>query len=244
MSTVGPVSTGRESVSLGGAIVSYELRRSARKTLGISVGPDGGIVVTAPAEARLAKIEAVLKRKGPWIRRQQLELASLPPPPAARRWVSGETHRYLGRQHRLKVTPGAIPEVKLVRGRFLVVVRAPEQADAVQCLMENWYRRQARTVFARRMDDLIAKTPLLGLKGSPPLLVRRLKTRWGSCSPSGRILMNVESVKLALGCIDYLLLHEICHLKEPSHAVAFWRLLERCMPDWERWRRRLDRAEV
>ncbi|HEX2207347.1 MAG TPA: M48 family metallopeptidase, partial [Longimicrobium sp.] len=72
----------------------------------------------------------------------------------------------------------------------------------------------------------------------------KLQMRCGSCSPEGRILMNVDAVKLPVGCIDYLLMHELCHLRVPHHGPEFWRHLGACMPDWERWRQRLEKAEI
>lgn len=110
--------------------------------------------------------------------------------------------------------------------------------------MQRWYLDHARDVFTRRMQELVQRAALLRLSHVPPLTVRRLLKRWGSCSAEGRILLNVDAVKLPAGCVDYLILHELCHLKVPNHSKAFWRLLDACMPDWERWRRRLDEAEV
>jgi predicted metal-dependent hydrolase len=110
--------------------------------------------------------------------------------------------------------------------------------------MARWYLARARDVFERRIARLILSVPRLGLDAAPPLIVRSIKLRWGSCSPAGRILMNVEAVKLPVGCIDYLLVHELCHLRHPRHDRAFWRHLDRCMPDWETRRRRIDRAST
>lgn len=235
---------GRHLIELGGEAVEYTLRRSDRKTLGITVEPDGHLVVTAPWAAAFTDIEVVLWRRRHWILRHRRQTAALPPPIPPREWVSGETHRYLGRQYRLKVETGDRPEVRLVGRFFRVAVPDPADTDRVRRHMERWYLTHARVVFARRMAELIRRTPRLGLKESPPLIVRKLWRRWGSCSPEGRILINVDAVKLPIGCIDYLLMHELCHLRVPHHGPAFWRLLDACMPDWEHWRRRLEHAEI
>lgn len=240
----GPQEVGRRSIELCGEVVEYTLRRSDRKTLGITIEPDGDVVVTAPRIAALADVEAVLLRRRGWILRHRRETTALPPPTPPREWVSGETHRYLGRQYRLKVATGVRPDVRLV-GRFLrVTVPDPADTARVRRQMERWYLTHARSVFGRRLVGLIRQTPRLGLKEPPPLIVRKLRRRWGSCSPEGRILMNVDAVKLPVTCIDYLLMHELCHLRVPHHGPAFWRLLDACMPDWERWRRRLDHTEI
>lgn len=239
-----PVTVGRRRVRLGSEIREYELRRSSRQTLAITVEPGGGLVVTAPDRATDAQVDAVLRRRARWIRRRTREVAALPPPPTPREWVGGETHRYLGRQYRLKVTRGEKAVVKLSGQFFRVTVPDPREREQVRRVMERWYLDHARETFERRMEALIRRTPRLGLMEAPPLTVRRLQKRWGSCSAEGRILMNVDAVRLPMPCIDYLLVHELCHLRQPHHGPGFWRLLDACMPDWERWRARLIRAEL
>jgi predicted metal-dependent hydrolase len=238
------VSIRHRRVRLGSEVRDYELRRSIRRTLAITVAPGGELVVTAPEKASDAQVEAVLRRRRNWISRRTREVIALPPTPSPREWVSGETHRYLGRQYRLKVIGGETPEVRLSGQFFWVTVPEPKDAEQVRQAMERWYLDHARETFARRMQALIGKTRRLALSEPPPLIVRRLQKRWGSCSPEGRILMNVEAVRLPMPCIDYLLVHELCHLRQPNHGPAFWRLLGACTPDWERWRARLARAEI
>ena len=239
-----PEVVSHRSVSLGGEPREYELRRSARRTLGIAIEPSGQLVVTAPRELVVERIETVLQRRREWIRRRSREVELLPPTPKPREWVSGETHRYLGRQFRLRVRRSAEVGVRLAGPFFVVNVRDPHDTSQVQRLIERWLLEHARETFARRMSALLARASRLRIAEPPPIVVRKLKTRWGSCSPSGRILVNVEAVRLPLPCIDYVLLHELCHLREPNHGARFWRLLDACMPEWERWRERLGRVEV
>lgn len=239
-----PQEVGRYTIEFGNEVVDYTLRRSGRKTLGITVEPDGRVVVTAPHYAEQEQIAAVLHRRKVWIIRNVREVAAIPPPMPPREWVSGETHRYLGRQYRLQVRAGTPASIKLVGRYFHVTVPDPTDTDQVRRRMERWYLDHARAVFQRRMEDLIRRTPHLGLTERPPLIVRKLRKRWGSCSPEGRILINVDAVKLPVGCIDYLLMHELCHLRVPNHGPAFWRLLDACMPDWERWSEKMDRVEI
>lgn len=232
--------TGRCKVA--GEEVEYQLFRSSRRSLGITVEPGGRLLVTAPAEVSMDRIESLLRRRRAWIRRQMREAVDGPPAPAVREWVGGETHRYLGRQYRLRIRRGS-PGVSLAGGYFVVTVREHSPAR-VRAGMERWYREHARALFERRVQVLIDVTPRLRLREVPALQVRRLAKRWGSCSPNGSLLLNVEAVKLPIGCIDYLLMHELCHLRVPHHGRRFWRLLDACMPDWERWRWRLERVEV
>jgi predicted metal-dependent hydrolase len=239
-----PVDAGEHEVMIGGEARRYRLRRSARRTLAITVEPGGDLVVTAPLAASMAQVEAVLQRRREWIRRRTREVAALPPPSPPREWSSGETHRYLGRQYRLRLVSGTPSGVRLSGKWFMVTVPEPREPTQVRDAMQRWYRAHARELFTRRMEALVRTTPLLALTDVPPLIVRRLEKRWGSCSAEGRILMNLDAVKLPVGCVDYLLLHELCHLRAPHHGAAFWRLLDACMPDWERWRKRLDEVEI
>lgn len=239
-----PELAGVRSIVLGDDSREYALFRSARRTMAITIEPTGQLAVTAPHDLPVERIETTMRRRRDWIRRRSREVALLPPPSPPREWVSGETHRYLGRQYRLRVRRADEAAVKLIGPFFLVTTPDPRHASGVQALMERWLLHRARETFARRMEALLGRAARLRLGEAPPLVVRRLRTRWGSCSPQGRILMNVEAVRLPLPCIDYLLLHELCHLREPNHGLRFWRLLDACMADWERWRARLANAEI
>lgn len=234
----------RRSVRLGGEEIEYELRRSARKTLGITVTHRGELEITAPRAVAIEQIERVLRRRQAWIRRQMAETAALPAEAPEKEWVSGETHWYLGRQYRLRIGPGGQSSVRLVGRYFEVTVPDPADCSRVREQMARWYLARARDVFERRMARIVDVVPRLELQAPPPLIVRSIRLRWGSCSPSGRILMNVDAVKLPIGCIDYLLVHELCHLKHPHHDRAFWRHLSRCMPGWETRRRQIDKAST
>jgi predicted metal-dependent hydrolase len=235
----------QRSVLLNGEPLDYVLRRTGRqKTVAITVEPSGAVTVAAPKNAAVERIERMLVRRRSWIRKRVQRVLSLPPASPPREWVNGETHRYLGRQYRLKVKQGRLAGVRLAGRYFQVDVADPSDKASVRGQMERWYLDHARDVFTRRLDLLVGSTPRLRLHKPPPLLVRRLRKRWGSCSPQGRILMNVDAVKLPAGCIDYLIVHELCHLRVPHHGPEFWRYLASCMPDWERWRRRLEQAEI
>jgi predicted metal-dependent hydrolase len=224
--------------------LSYTLRRTGRRrTIGIIVEPDSRVVVLAPVAAELHRVEQIVRRRLPWIRRQRRSFEALPPPPLPRQWVAGETHRYLGRQYRLKLFAGSERSVRLVGGSFLVTLPNPANRAAVRHLMEGWYFQHAKALLSDRVRSVMASTTWLDIP-TPPTTIRVLRRQWGSTTKSGRISFNVDLVKLPLPCVDYVVAHELVHLKIPSHRPAFWRMLGRVMPDWKRWRERLVRAEV
>ncbi|MGE3595799.1 MAG: M48 family metallopeptidase [Dehalococcoidia bacterium] len=224
--------------------MSYELQRTPRrKTVGIAVEPDRRVVVLAPGHVDGARIDAIVARRLGWIRRQHRRLDALASPPLPRQWVAGETHRYLGRQYRLKIVSGRQREVKLSGAFFVVTLPRPGDRQAVQRLMESWYREHARAVIEARLAKLLTATTWLDVE-PPPFTLRALRQRWGSTTAAGRVAFNIDLIKLPAGCIDYVIAHELVHLRIHNHSPAFWRMLGRVMPDWQQWRERLGRVEV
>jgi predicted metal-dependent hydrolase len=232
------------SIDVGGQPLEFHLRRSNRRTLSISVEPDQRVVVTAPAEASEGTVAAVVRGRAQWIRRQQLAFEAMPPPPQPRKWVAGETHRYLGRQYRLKVVHGSPPSVRLVGPFFVVAAVTPTDPEAIRAQMDRWYREHAKALLVDGVARAIRRAHWLNLAKPPVITVRKMWKRWGSTAPSGRVYFNVDLVKAPLGCIEYVVVHELVHLRFPNHGPAFWRLLGRCLPDWKRWKERLERQEI
>jgi predicted metal-dependent hydrolase len=224
-----------------GVTIPYVIHFRRRKDLAIHVHPDRRVTVDAPEGTTTDEVAIRVNKRSDWIAKQRRYFEKFQPLPPGLKYVSGETHRYLGRQYRLKVvTIDRPPErVKLV-GRFLWVhVRPGGHNRCVQELLEGWYRERARDVFARRLRVCLDSSK--SLEASAPIIqVRKMVRRWGSCTPSGRILLNLALVKAPVTCIDYVVMHELCHLKEPNHGPRFFRLLTRFMPDWEGRKERLE----
>jgi len=227
------------AVAFGNEKIEFRLRRSKRKTLGITVEPDMSVLVTAPRNADVEKVKAKVRNRAAWIRRQRRFFEQFLPQMPPRRYVSGETHRYLGRQYRLKVVDGVDETVKL-KGRFLwVVTRRNGDASHVRALLESWYEGHARIAFQRSLALCLAE--LNGqVKASPRLRLRRMRKRWGSCTKRGGIYLNPELILAPPTCIDYVVTHELCHLVHPHHGREFYALLRRKMPDWSARKARLE----
>ena len=232
-------------IDLGGRRLKVHIRRSVRRrTLEIALEHDQNVTVTAPEDATADRITAAVRRRAGWIFRQQTAFEALPPPSPPRQWVVGETHRYLGRQYRLKVVNATRPSVRLNGAFFVVALPNPEDRQSVRHSMENWYREHAQRLLTARVAHGLASTTWLNMTATPRVTVRAMRLRWGSTTRAGRVYFNVDLAKLPLGCIDYVVMHELVHLRVPHHGPAFWRLLSRCMPDWERWRHRLANQEI
>lgn len=234
---------GSYRVQFGTSTIEYEMIFSDRKTLAIHVYPDGSIVVDAPEGSELETIEQRVLKRASWILRQQREFESYASPnPLPRRYVSGESYRYLGRQYRLKLIEDAVERVILSRG--YITVRIPDSSDKQHIgeLLDAWYLSHAKRVFAERLKVCYPRVEGLGIP-YPDLAIRDMKARWGSCSAKGRITLNGRLIQVPKDLIDYVILHELCHLKEYDHSPTFYALLERVLPDWEERRQKLNQIE-
>ena len=227
----------KRTIQFGRLKILYTLTFSSRKHLKISVFPDGSIEVDAPEKRSIFEVERALIRRARWIIRQQAHFERFQPLPAPRRYASGETHRYLGRQYRLRVRQGSALEVKLV-GRFLLV-SVPGKTGLVAAVVQSWYREHAGAIFEQRIKVCHERTKQYGIP-VPVLRIRKMKTRWGSCGKNHTIILNPELIRLPTPCVDYVITHELCHLKVHKHNRDFYKLLARCMPDWMSCRDRLN----
>jgi predicted metal-dependent hydrolase len=173
--------------------------------------------------------------------RQKRYFAQFLPRTPERQFVSGETHLYLGRQYRLKVVLHVQQTVKLTKGFIVVQTHRPGRPGVTRELVGTWYRHRAQVKFAERVEINLQRFPDPEAHRPKALIVRQLQQRWGSMSPAARLLLNRRLIQ-ALDAIDYVITHELCHISEPHHGAAFYKLLDRVLPDWERRKLRLERA--
>ena len=228
----------------GTTTITYELRYSRRKTLGIQVRPDTSVRVTAPAGAGLPAIEGVLQRKAAWIVRKQAEIARRPPAAAPHQYTSGEIHLYLGRQYRLMLEKHAKASVTLDAGCLRVRSPTPTDPQAVAALLAAWYRREAQKVFAEELVAAGRRVAPLGIVPPAAVRIRRMASRWGSCTSRGAITLNLRLIQADRALIEYVLVHELCHLLQHNHSPAYYKLLDRALPDWRARKKRLNAARL
>jgi predicted metal-dependent hydrolase len=232
------------AIQFGSKKIDFRLEYSNRKTLGITVKPDLSVIVKAPVDTSLEKVKEKLRKKAPWIIRQQSFFLYFHPKTPARKFIGGETHLYLGRQYQLKVKSEKLKvkseEAKL-HGRFLEIYT--QDKSKVKDIVEEWYLSKAKYKF-----HLIAKPLFENFKSKHNLSLftyhlslRNMPTRWGSCTPKGKIILNPELIKAPKGCIEYVIIHELCHLVHHDHMQRFIDLQTKEMPDWEKWKNKLEK---
>ena len=226
-----------DSVQYGSKIIEFELEFIDRKTLGISVMPEMNIVVKAPVDIPLEKIREKILTKAPWIIKQLNFFLSFQPRMPVRKYVSGETHLYLGRQYMLKVSNGKQNEVKY-KGRYIEVFT--KDKGKTKDLLNQWYRNKAKEKFAQIAEPLIEKFKKYNVEPKE-IYIQEMPTRWGSCTPKGKIILNPELIKAPKGCIEYVIIHELCHLVHHSHNQKFIDVQTKEMPDWEKWKLKLEK---
>lgn len=231
------------SIQFGSRLISFNLHRSNRKKLRIIVSPEMVVDVCAPVDSNDEDINSAVKQKAAWISGKLDEVEKYHPLPAPKRYVSGETLVYLGRQYRLKVIQEEKRSAKLV-GRYLSV-QVPDKHDAKQVKksVDGWYRKRAAETLNRYVQRCQLITSRHGVP-EPQITIRAMRKRWGSCSPKGRITLNTKLIQVPVHCIEYVIMHELCHLKHHNHSKAFYSLLTRCQPDWRSRKADLDGLKI
>lgn len=230
----------KHEVNFGSKIISFALEFRPRKTLAISVYPDSTVRVIAPEGQSLASIKGKVLKRASWIIKQKIFFSQFNPRQPSKKFIPGETHRYLGRQYRLKVLKGAAPRVTL-RGAYITVY-SPNR-DHTKRLLSQWYRQQAEIHFSRSLTRCLKLLNKYSLQ-PPTIKIKQMSKRWGSCTISGTIYLNPELIKASSRCIDYVMVHELCHLRIKNHSSAYYRLLRKVMPDWEERKQQLEDSSI
>ncbi len=233
--------------------IPVEVRRSSRRKtrIGLAFDPAGLVILEAPESATVDELQAVVKEHGRWLRHRLATVQDDAVCVATPSYANGELLQYLGEAYELVVDAGPrrisrkekasqlrlFQDVRGVVGR--ITVRLPETSPAsVKRALDRWYRREAELCFAESLDRFRVLPWMDDWCGE--WRVRFMKSQWGSCSSSGRIVLNTHLVKAPVRLIDYVVLHELCHLVHHDHSHRFYGLMREHMPDWEARRQELD----
>lgn len=225
-------------VDYGQRSIEFSIQRRDRKTLAISVLPDLSVWVTAPLDCSEDAIREKVQKRSRWILEKQRWFAQFQSCGLPRFYVGGETHRYLGKRYRLKIVVGLKAHVRLHGGCFIVSGPDTLEPRAIMSALDDWYRKHATRMFGSLVGLLIEK---FGLHAKPRIVVRKMKTRWGSVAASGVMTFNIKLIQAPTECIEYVVAHEVCHLVHFGHTQEFYAALSSLMPDWEQRKEHLEK---
>ncbi len=229
-----------ESLTYQNRLLTYQLHFRPRRTLGLVVKPDGSVHVSAPRDTTPAWVAAQVLRKAPWILKHQDAFRQRQAAVVKSRLEAGARLHFLGQSYYLSLMTGPGPRIVLTQEELQVISPEPLPAYELTALLDAWYARQAAAQFAHALAQVWPKFAEFNLP-RPTLLVRPMRTRWGSCTHrTGRIRLSRDLVRARPECIAYVLLHECCHLLVPNHSAAFYELQTKLLPDWPRWKHELN----
>jgi predicted metal-dependent hydrolase len=224
----------------GGRSIRFSVVRSERKTMSITVNPHGDVIVRVPNIADIEEVTERVAKRGGWISYHQMNAERWRPRTPARTYELGETHLFLGRQYRLSAEIGVAQSVKTLGDRLVLTMHRPKRIAERQPLLDDWYLTQAREIIGKRLDKVFEPFAVLS-HARPLLIVRNLTHRWGSLTSRGNLVVSRHIVRAPQQCIDYVLVHELCHLEHRNHGSEFWNLLDRMMPDHKKRKARLEK---
>ena len=225
----------QKSFNIKGRQLDCEIVRSRRKTVAIQIYPDKRIELKVPLLCNIDNVEPFLEKHYRWIFKR-LD-APIPLKTEPKRYVDGELHYFLGRQYPLKIIISPENNVTLQDDTLTVYAKYDVQ-ELVETLLEKWYLSQARRVFQEISIPLMKQMEKYNVFPKS-FTIKKMKTRWGSCSSKGSISLNLDLIKLPEQCIKEVILHELCHLVHFNHSKEFYALMTAEMPDWKIWKKEL-----
>jgi predicted metal-dependent hydrolase len=213
-------------VTTSKGITAQIIRTNRRKTAQVRVD-EGKVSILVPQNLSESRIDEILSKKTPWIR-GKMSLHGQALPVQTKEYVSGESFSYLGRNYRLRVLKGSQPSVKLLNGRLQVTLPTSKSPKNVREALTDWYRAHAQ---AKIREKAARYAAVIGVKPNS-VGIKTFKSRWGSCHLSGDILYNWKIVTAPNRIVDYVVVHELCHLKQHDHSDKFWKLVGQVIPDY------------
>jgi predicted metal-dependent hydrolase len=226
----------KEQIVFGRHHIDFELKYADRKSLGIKVQPDTTVIITAPLNTPLDKIKTSVSKKAMWILKKKSYFLSMDIINIDLTIKSGYSVIYLGRQYKLVVEQGIKDEVRYKGNLFHITVKKKENA---QKLFENWLQQKAILKIIEIAKPIIKK---FSLKHEAPtdIFFQEMPTRWGSCTIKNKLILNPKLIHTPKRCVEYVVMHELCHIVYKHHNQDFFNLLTIMMPDWEKRKEKLD----
>lgn len=221
---------------------NYLMIREKRKTLSLTVRPDLKIVLKCPDSIEQERVDKFLRKKWIWLEEQMRFFRKYKMRGSDRKFLSGEGFYYLGRQYKLIVKEGDEDEVGFTKGKILLITTRKISDNLYnRFLLERWFLERAESVFEERLMEMLKK---FDYDVVPKLGIRHMKRRWGSFLSNKKIILNPRLIHASKECIDYVIVHELCHFRYKNHNRFFWKLMNEKFPDWERVKEKLELVGV
>ena len=224
-------------VEFGSKKIEFTIKYSARKTLGIKVSPDKTVQVSVPLETSMEEIEKWVYKKAKWIFKQQNYFDTIELFDVNYEIKSGYSIFYLGRQYKINIEISKKEEVSYLGNQFLIYVKKKVSASVI---FENWWKERA---IQKISEIALPMMKRFEKKHEIPSIIyfREMPTRWGSCTVKNKLIFNPRLIHLPKRCIEYVIMHELCHLIYKHHNRDFFDFLTLKMPDWKKRKQRLDK---
>ncbi|MBK7133769.1 MAG: M48 family metallopeptidase [Bacteroidales bacterium] len=218
--------------------IDFKVVYSRRRTLGISVHPDSTVIVRVPYRTSDKTIVRIVEEKAEWIIKHRDNYRKQNNNISGRSYCNGDIHLYRGREAILSVINSTKPFAVFTDGKIEIGVARPEDQKAVRRVLYSGYKREATELFPVLLGNMLSKHEDQNFKPAG-LIIRSMKRRWGSCSFKGVITLSTELIKLPDLYIEYVIVHELCHLKHHNHGAKYYELLSELFPEWKSVRKEL-----
>lgn len=218
--------------------IEFRIVYSRRRTLGISVLPDSSVIVRAPYRASLKTISRIVQEKADWIIKHRDEYRKKDIRKLNSSFISGETQLFRGKELVLQISESKKQFIRFNENTIELGIENPSDPLTVKRLIYKGYMAEALRVFPEKLATTLKIHENQSFKPTG-LTIRSMRSRWGSCSKQGKITLSTELIKLPDIFMEYVIIHELCHLKHHNHGKEYYKLLSELFPDWKMVRKGL-----
>tara|TARA_R110002124_G_scaffold81978_3_gene215529 strand:- start:8288 stop:9010 length:723 start_codon:yes stop_codon:yes gene_type:complete len=228
----------KDYVIYGSEKIYFELKskNNNSKSITIKIKPDGLVIISSPKKVTKVQLLNIINKRVEWIYKKRKEFKARYGNIHSLKYISGESHYYLGTKYLLKIIDeSSDAKVNLSYNQIEIITNNKKN---IKQELANWYKNQALEIFDLRFNELLSKT--YWVKNRPNLVLKFMKSQWGSYSSNGNIALNIHLIKTPIECIDYVIFHELCHVLIKNHSKKFYELLEQVCPNWKTMKKYLD----
>jgi predicted metal-dependent hydrolase len=231
-------------IVLGEQYIPIDIHYDKRKHMQLILEKDPKLVVKSPKGITEERIMQVITNRMDWILKRLKRREEINPFPSKFSYIDGEKHLYMGTEYELRIQTGRHTRIWFSDPYIEIELPDPSDSSQVQSALQNWYADQTMEYVSQRTWYYLRKFIPEKLHSKIEFKFRRMKSRWGSCSAKGLITFNKDLIRAPREAIDYLIVHELCHLKHFNHSKTYYEELTGMMPEWKTYKRMLERISL